>query len=505
MGIFTTFGNWLASFRRTEGIELPEAGRSSDENLGSRMNSLMAHYTTISPIVNFEMLKTLKYLWIFNPDISQFVANIQNLANTGHIIQVAAPSEAAAEAAVNRLNETASRIYRNGAGVDGLMNAYLAQISWSGGLSSEDVVNFAGRRVEQTVIVPIEQIRFKYNQELGQYDPYQRTNNIGRGVGRDALGLIPLHPETYRYYALQTIENSPYAKPIASAAIETITESQKPLMENIRYMAQKFGLFGLVTASVAPPPKRAGESDSEHQTRSKNYLALVAKSLEANFRNGLLVTFRDQKLEHTSVAAGASDVYDVNRISEEQVMSGLNMPPVFFGRTDSSTETYADVVYSLMLAQVHNIQRLVKRRQEQTYRLDLRLGGLPVEGVSLNFNRTFSRNAKAENEAEEIKWRTVIAKVQRGVISPDEGAQELGYESWFDAEMMEDAPSDIAQLMRSTRLTEAAMVQKFSFRFSKNAQKYEFVRPQIHLLSSAEEDADESNVRPFIKKKAQQA
>lgn len=503
MKFFEKITNWLASFRAVSGIPLPDAGRSSDETLGSRMTLALSKYQTVSPIVDFNSLALIEKFAIFNPDVSQFVQNIINLANTGHQIQIDAKSESIAEAALNRLNETAARIYRNGAGVDGLFNAYLFQIAWSGALSSEDVVSFAGRRVEQTVIVPVKQIRFKYDKEAGTYLPYQKTNNFAQN--RDLMGLIPLHPETYRYYALQTIENSPYAKPPASAAIETICESQKPLMENIRYMAQKFGLLGLITASVTPPPKRPNQTDAEHNAKAREYLANVTKALEANFRNGLLVTFRDQKLEHTNIAEGATGVYDVNRMSEEQVMSGLAMQPAFFGRTDSTTETYADVVYSLLLAQVHNIQRLVKRRQEQTYRLDLRLGGIEVDGVSIKFNKTFSRNQLDETQARQAEWQTVYEQVKAGLISPTDGAQKMGEESWFDEELIGDGGGGAASLTQLLSRFQNQKTERFSFRFKKDAQVYEFVRPRLNLLEAAEEEeTSHGNVIP-IKKKAQQA
>lgn len=494
-----------ATFRRVGGIELPDNGRSSDENLSGAIGTALANYSTVSPIIDFECLKLLKTYAVFNPDVSQFCDNIINLANTGHTLQVDARSAAAAESVLARLNEAAARIYRNGAGVDGLMNAYLFQIAWSGALSSEDVVNFAGRRVEQVVLVPVEDIRFKYNQELGIFEPYQRSRNLRIGGGNSSLdGLIKLHPETYRYYALQTIENSPYGKPPASAALETIIESQKPIFDNIRFIAQKFGLLGLFTAAVTPPRRNPNETENEYQARAKNYLSLVTKSLVAHLRDGLLVSYRDQKIEHTNIAEGATGVYDLNRISEEQVMSGLGMQPAFFGRTDSTTETYADVVYSLLAAKVHNIQRLVKRRHEQTCRLDTRLSGLDVDGISVKFNKTYSRSAKDEVVVEEAKFRTVLEKVRSGLITPDEGAQELGYESWFDEELITEAPPSVAQMMRIDRAEK--QIEKFSFRFSKHAQRYEFVRPQINLPGvEREETGDDRKVVQFVKKKAHQA
>src|SRR6185295_15618911 len=124
-----------------------------------------------------------------------------------------------------------------------------------------------------------------------------------------------------------------------------------------------------------------------------------------------------------NVASDASGAYDVFRIIEEQAMSGLGMPPAFFGRTDSSTETYAEVVYHLLLAQIGNIQRLAKRRQEATYRLDLRLGGIEVAGVSVQFNRAPGRNPHAEAQADQLRVQTAIEKVRAGFISADQAAQ----------------------------------------------------------------------------------
>ncbi len=489
------------SFRTIGGIEIPgdtgNFGRSSEENFGGLLNSSLSKYQTVNPIIDFTMLALLKKFYIFNPDVSQFVDNLQNLANNGHQISVKAKSESNAESALTRLNESASRLYQNGAGVDGLINAYLAQIAWSGALSSEDVVNFGGRRIEQVVLVPVESIRFKYDQILLNYLPYQRTRNLTQ-TNLNNFGLIPLSSETYRYLALQTVENLPYAKPPATAAVDAILQGQEPMMKNIQYIAQKFGLLGLVTASVQPPPKKPNETESEYQGRAKSYLSLVAKALEGQFSKGLLVAFRDQKIEHTNIAEGASGVYDLNRISEEQVMSGLGMQPAFFGRTDSTTETFADVVYNLLMAKVHNIQRLPKRRMEQTSRLDLRLGGIEVDGVSYNFNKAFSRNSLQNAQTEEIELRNVLQKVKAGAISPDMAAQELGYESWFDIELLQTDAS-LKQSLMAIRKHQPANVFRFSF--SKFSQKYSFVRETIEVLSEEKPLAD--NVLQ-IKKKALQ-
>jgi len=479
-------------------MELPDSGRSSVEStLSDRIGDALNGFGTVSPLIDFQMLSLLKRLWLFNPDMSQFVSNIVYLGNTGHQIVIDAPSSQRAEAAQVRLNEAASRIYDNAAGVDGLFNGYFAQIGWSGALSSEDVVDLRNRRVERVAFVPVEQIRFRFLE--GRYMPFQQPNTLA-ALGRAPLGLIPLNENTYRYYALQTVENSPYAKPPASAAVAAITGPQTDMNDNIKFIAQKLGILGLVSMACTPPKQQPNETITEYQSRAKRYLSAVRDALAPSFKNGLLVHYTDQKLQHGNVASDARGAKEIWQINEEQVMSGLSMQPAFFGRTDSTTETYANVVYNLLLAQVANFQRLVKRRQESTYRLDLRLGGIEVGGISIGFNRAHARDPLAEAQADESRVRTALLKAEKGVISPDDAAQELGYESAFDPELLSTHPEAARALQ--ARMVGAGRASQFSatFRFDQSAQRYRFAPSRIELGGAPVEADDNTKVIPLKKK-----
>ena len=107
---------WLASLRSSEGVDLPDlpsSGRSSVEPLSNRIIGSLETFGSVSPLIDFRMLACLKQLWLFNPDLSQYVTNIVNLGNTGHQITVDAMNDQRAEAALSRINEAASRIYIN--------------------------------------------------------------------------------------------------------------------------------------------------------------------------------------------------------------------------------------------------------------------------------------------------------------------------------------------------------------------------------------------------------
>lgn len=474
-----------AANRRPGAIELPPNGRSSIEgDLSSTMSGYLHTLGGDHSAIDFSMLRCLKSLWVHNPDFSQYVANIVNLGNPGHQLLVEAIDGEQAEAIIGRLNAAASRIYQNAAGVDGLINAYLAQIAWSGALSSEDVVNLAARRIEQVVMVPVEQIRFRYLE--GEYRAFQNASGSSAMVARSAWpGMVELNRHTYHYYALQTIENSPYAKPPASAAVGILTGAQNDAIENIKFIAKKLGLLGLVSVSVTPPPKGVNESDTEYQSRAQKYLSSVRSVLDKDFNKGMLVTYRDQKVEHANVAGDASGAYDIFRIIEEQAMSGLAMPPAFFGRTDATTETYADVVYNLLLAQIGNIQRLAKRRQEATYRLELRLNGIENARVSVQFNRANARNPVNQAQAEQLRVQTALEKVGAGIVSVDQAAQELGYDAAHDAGLLEKEAASAA--LRATSASDLfKRTRSFRFNFDRGSQKYRFALPRIALSSALE-------------------
>lgn len=496
--MFEGLKSWIA-MRLAGGLPLPDAGRSSVEPLSGLISNALSGFGTVSPVVNFDCLALLKNLSIWNPDVSMAVSNIVTLANTGHQVTVAARSPQRAEAAAARLNEAAARLYDNGAGVDGLFNAYFRQIAVFGALSSEDVVDFAGRRVERVCIVPVEQIRFDYLD--GRYVPFQQPGNILGLQQGSPLGLIRLNEHTYSYSALETVENSPYALPPGTAAIAPITGTQTDMLESIKSIVKKFGLLGLISFACTPPPKKPGETDAEYQARSKRYLASVAEAVKPSIRDGLLLHYRDQKADKTSItgdARGARELFDSN---EQQVITGLRGFPAFFGRTDSTTETYANVVYNFVVAQAQNVQRLGKRRQERTYRLDLLLGGVEVDSVSVQFNRAHARDPLKEAQADHMRVETALTKARAGIISPDQAAQELGYESAFDAELLSDHPDAAGSLQRMS-VGAGRETMTYRFRFDRGSLRYRFVPQRVELAAAVGADSHPHAHVTRLKKKA---
>ncbi|MCK4577217.1 MAG: hypothetical protein KAU50_00415, partial [Candidatus Marinimicrobia bacterium] len=318
---------------------LPPGGRSSREETHSFTTgaaSYLSYWDGIEPTLPPSYLDQITRIAVVNPDMSQAVANWVALGNPGHDLIITGDRHNV-ETAYKRLNAKARDLARHTAGIDGLINKYLEQVALTGAISSEDVVRLGSDPgVDQVVIVPAAQIRFR--QEHNEYVPYQLVDRQE----------VRLNPVTYRYLAHMTIENSPYAKPPMIAALEPILD-QRAMKKNLQYVIKKFGLFGLISAAVKPPRREMSETAGEYRQRVQEHLSGVLEAFKKNFHEGLAVYSDDIKVERTNITSDARGIQELFRLNEEQVFSGLGSDPSMHGRTYSKTESYARVVYNLLL------------------------------------------------------------------------------------------------------------------------------------------------------------
>ncbi len=474
---------------------LPTNGRSSKEeavNILTNMGGFLDFYSGISPVIPTDYLEFLIKVAIINPDMSHAVKNWIAMANNGHNLIIDAASDRVVEMAQERLNKQASALYRRSGGIDGLINHYLYQIAVTGAISSEDEIREDRKGVKRVVIVPVRKIRFKL--EDGGYIPYQKTA---------AGDLLELNPATYHYYAYQVIENSPYAKPPMVAAIEPVLR-QHDIHDNLDFVFKKFGVLGLTALSLKKPPRVANETDQEYNKKVYNYAQQINDALRKNFFKGLMVKYDDQTLEHFNVTGEARGAKDLMVMNDEQVASGIGVDSSIIGRSYHTTETCANVMYMFMVRDANNYRRLAKRRIERTYNLDLLLAGIPVDDVTISFNDNPARDPQSEAQAEQIKNNDIIKKVQTGMIDPDTGAQEAGYDEWFAPELLNNSDGNAPALFSRRPLGKKRTVR---LKYDSEQNKYVFRRNSIRLsakaLSTAQKAAlavNEEAVRSRIEK-----
>lgn len=457
---------------------LPAGGRSSDEilydNFSSRLTGYLNYWNVLQPEIPWEIQKYLTLITMTNPDLSQAVKNTVHLGNTGHKVIVDAKNS---EKVIDKLNSLAYQLYPISAGVDGLVNHYFEQGQRTGAISSEDVISPDFSGVKKVVIVPPYSIRFRYLD--GEYKKYQQSGQLGE------LDLVELNEYTYTYYALQVWENKPYAVPPFLPALKPIL-TQDEFFKNIQAMSKKFGLLGLNVVVVKRLPRKPGESDIKYRERNQKHIDEVAESVKLNYSQGVLVLPEDQTLTNHSFTHDARGVKELVDMIEEQVFSGVGSHPAMHGRPNSTTESYARIIYGLMLNSIDNLRRLIKRRLEKTYRLDLILSGIPFDFVSIDFNSDKRLQPNVEAMAERLGLDIVLKKVKAGLIDPETAAQELGYSSWADEKLLYD------QIKKENTTTK-------EFMFDRGSQQYKLVRTPLVELKKDDKYESEDNQKAAVK------
>lgn len=454
--------------------------RVSVDNAGNTFADMIrefaGEFSWVNPRYPIEYLNVMQNLSLANPDISQMVKNVIHLGNTGHKIIVECDTEAQEQRIIEEINSFGTQVFYRFGGLDGFINSCLGQVARSGAISVEWVPDPKLGGLEKVVFVPVCSIRFRLNRDTGDYEPYQRLNG-NLGLGDD--GGIHLNPYTYQYVALELLDNSPYAIPPILSALEAVM-IQKDIVKNFRFVAKKLGLLGFTSFLLKAPQKSPGEKDDAYINRMKKYLADQGDLIRHNYRDGFFLGFMgSHEVTHHSLMGSAQGAAEIFKNIEEQVFSGLNSDPALHGRTYSTTETYAGVVYEKMLSILGNYQRPVKQVLEYGYKLHLNLKGLTYNNFYVEFAPSKSLSAERDETTYATKIQTLRQLFVDGIIDQNQYAQEAGY----------DAPA-----LPGPREAEEAPpeeeVKANSYRFSKRGGHY-IIRKKQSRPQPQEDATDE--------------
>lgn len=407
--------------------QLPVGRISVDDTitLAGMLSDINNEFNTTSSKFPLSYLDALSNLSLVNPDVSQAVDNIIQLGNTGHKVVIETPSDTLREQITKEVNNFVKYAFRRYGGVDGFVNTLLGQAARTGAMSVEWVVNNKIDGIDNVVFVPTSTIRFLYSAESTEQEPWQRVSDIGTSKN----GLVKLNPYTYQYFGITLLDNSPYAIPPILAALEAIL-IQRDVMKNFRFVAKKMGLLGFVTFLMKAPARQGGESDSAYLSRCQSFLETQADAIKNNYRDGLALGFKDNfEVEHHSLMGSAQGAAEILKEVELQVFSGLKADPAMHGRSYSTTETYAGVVYEKMLSMLTNYQRALRSILEYGFALHLTLRGYKYDSLYVEFEPSKSLSSERDEATYGQKLENLKHLYDEGIISQEQRAQEAGYDS----------------------------------------------------------------------------
>lgn len=399
-----------------------------------------------------QILEVIANLSVYNADVSQAISNIEELGNSGHSLNIEANRDSELETLINEANEYLNIVGAGHGGFDGFVNSLFAQVARYGTTSIEYVVEESLDAIKEAVFVPVKDIKFFYDKETKRYVPKQKVSNPALyNLDSSSQDYIELNELTYLYLPLKKLDSSPYALPPMLGALDALL-MQKDALANYKMYLKKLGILGFITVLIDKPDPIPGETEDAYAARLKDKLQVAADNFNYNYRDGVAMGYSDElDIEHHDVSKGANDAGRTMQIIEEQVASGLKTDPALLGRTYSTTETYAGVVYEKLLSQIKNYQRIVSSAVEYGLRLHLTLKGYTYKDIELIFDEPQSLS----NERDEAAYATKITSLKQlyndGIISQEQYAQEAGYDSpYLSEEEVEEkkrskAPADVSE------------------------------------------------------------
>jgi len=403
-------------------------GRSSRPTFGQEtFVDLKARVTFINPGFIAEYIPIIRKMSWINPDVGVAVNDMVQLTNTGHKVKFDSGVTAELQEQMRRHLKEKQETWGDGvAGMAGLINKMIAQIWIGGALSTEWVVANDLRGVKHVAFVNPETIVFQWNKKKLRFFPYQKQDSSeGSVFGKK---MVKLNTNTYKYFGLNGDTDIPYGIPPFLTALNALTV-QTEMDKNIRFIMKQLGLLGFTQLLMAKPGQAPGESDSAYKTRLVALLEEAKNNVLEGVKDGIVAGFdEDHQFEFNSTTKNLNGVSDLYNQNETQVANGLKIAAEFLGAGHSGTETGITIIFTKMLSQLQNVQKIVAANLRHGYALELRLAGFTFKSLSIEFNPSTITDELKFQQAQEYKVRNIFNKYMAGVISMQQMADEMGYD-----------------------------------------------------------------------------
>jgi len=401
--------------------------RISRPNNENTYTDIKGKTTFITPGFIAEYIPVIRKLSWVNEDMGLAVNDMVRLTNTGHRIKFDPKVSPEMQSKMRQHLEDKQIEWGDGVdGMNGLINKMIAQIWIAGANSVEWVIANDKKGVKNVALVNPETIVFSWNKKQLRYEPYQKqtwamSGNMGEKFEK-------LNENTYRYYSINGDTELPYGIPPFLTALNAIG-TQQDMNKNIQYMMKQIGLLGFFETLIQKPGQMDGENEDQYISRLKTFLDNAKKEIIGGIGEGVIVGFLDEhtfKFNSTTKDLGGVDaIYNQN---ERSIAKGLKYAPEFLSVVGGKgTETGISIVFTKMLSQLTNVQTTIGACLKFGYNLELRLAGFNYENLKVEFLPSTITDELKTQQAEEIKIRNVIAKYGQGVISQQQAADELGY------------------------------------------------------------------------------
>jgi hypothetical protein len=413
--------------KRKRDMALPPGRVSSPNKVydGNLITEINKNLQIVKPDYTFNAIPLIRKLYKVNEDVGSVLYDSIQLTNTGHRIKFdqSVPAEMA-DKMRSHLEKVSKNWHAGSAGVDGLINKWIAQIYVSGALSVEWAPNKRLTGIDRNILVNPETIRAALDNN-GNYEFYQKVDNFLKSDFRNQY--IKLNKNTYMYFGLFGDEDTPYGIPPFLTALKSLS-TQKDMKDNMEWIMQQMGLLGYLEVLIAKPDQNANEDEGQYTSRLSSLLEQTKKNMINGFKEGIVTGYQDDHdFEFHSTTKNLNGVSDLFNLNQKQIANGLKTSPSFLGVSSGNTESFLSIVFTKTLSQLKNVQQILATALQKGYELELMMAGFDYKSLKVEFNASTVTDDMKLQQGKEVKQRVLRLLWIDGIISSEQYAEEMGY------------------------------------------------------------------------------
>jgi hypothetical protein len=240
---------------------------------------------------------------------------------------------------------------------------------------------------------------------------------------------IYLNPEKFFFASLGADITSPRGiEPLAS--IPFVAQIQEAMLSDMSRSARNAGTPRL-QIKIRPPKVFQHENEREYQARINHYFDDTVSQFTRLEADDNIFTWDDVEISLIGGDTNRNFTWRLNREQViEDVISGLRLYPWVVGRSHGTTKNWVEAQFNLLMQIVDSVQNLGASLGNFLRNTELKMKGLSVSTEHL-FEANQDPFLLQRMQSRAVEFDTIDKKVQRGYISKDDGARELGYERAF--------------------------------------------------------------------------
>ena len=305
------------------------------------------------------------------------------------------------------------------AGIGSLLELFFQEVFTNGSFSGRLVPLPSGQGID--FFEDIEPSEIEWQKE-GRWTPY-----IKREERKERLD-----EQLFFHYGLSADRYHPEGVSFL-ASVEFVTEIEQRMVADMARSGHNAGNPHL-HVKITPPEQYEAESEAKYVKRAEKYFDDTVNLFRDIDPDDNIFTWSD--IEISIIGGGRSMPYSW-RVNREQiiedVVTGMKLFPWVVGRSHGTTKNWVQAQFNLLMQVVDSIQEEGKALAEWILNAELRLRGIPVRAVYV-FSPNQDPYQLDRERTSALRFDTVDKMVNRGYISKDDGAKELGFNQAFKSD-----------------------------------------------------------------------